>query len=176
RPRFVRGRPPVAPQPAATQWLARTLDDSAARRLYIPQAFLGTDAVMRLLLNIATGLEVHPAVIARNVARALPYMATENLLMAAVARGGDRQDLHERIRPHSHAATAELKAGAAENSLVQRLQADPAFAGVDVAATLDPSRYVGRAPQQVEEFLAEVIAPIRQHHSHLLNQTAQVNV
>ncbi len=174
--RYVLGLPAVAAQTAATQWLERTLDDSAARRLYLPQAFLGTDAVLRLLLNVCNGLEVHPAQIAQHVRRALPYMATENLLMAGVARGGDRQELHEVIRRHSHAATAELKAGAAENPLVQRLQADPAFAGVDVAAELDPARHVGRAPQQVEEFLAEVISPIRRRFPNLLNQGGQVDV
>jgi adenylosuccinate lyase len=174
--RFVLGLPPIAAQTAATQWLERTLDDSAARRLYIPQAFLGADAILRLLLNVANGLEVHPAVIARHVAEALPYMATENLLMAAVARGGDRQELHERIRRHSYEATAALKAGAAENTLAQRLQADPAFASVDLAAELDPARYVGRAPQQVEEFLAEIITPIRQRFPQQLNQGSRVDV
>src|SRR5262249_24454460 len=106
----------------------------------------------------------------------LPYMATENLLMAAVAKGGDRQELHERIRRHSHEATAALKAGAADNPLVQRLQTDPAFASVDLAAALDPSRYVGRAAQQVEEFLADVIAPIRQGYPQQLNQGGQIHV
>jgi adenylosuccinate lyase len=174
--RFVLGLPPMAAQTAATQWLERTLDDSAGRRLYIPQAFLAADAVLRLLLNVTNGLEVYPAVIDRHVAQALPYMATENLLMAAVAKGGDRQELHERIRRHSHEATAALKAGSAENLLVQRLQSDPAFAGVDVAAELDPARYVGRAPQQVEEFLAEVISPIRQRYPQQMNQGGQVDV
>jgi adenylosuccinate lyase len=174
--RFVTGLPPMAAQTAATQWLERTLDDSAARRLYIPQAFLGTDAILRLLLNVANGLEVHPAVIGRHVADALPYMATENLLMAAVARGGDRQELHERLRRHSHEATAALKAGATENPLAQRLQADPAFAGVDVASVLDPTGYVGRAPQQVEEFRAEIISPIRQRFPQLLNQSGSISV
>jgi adenylosuccinate lyase len=174
--RFVLGLPAMAGQTVATQWLERTLDDSAARRLYIPQAFLGTDAILRLMLNVANGLEVHPAVIARHVAAALPYMATENLLMAAVARGGDRQELHERIRRHSHEATAALKAGASENTLPQRLQADPAFAGVDVAAELNPARYVGRAPQQVEEFLAAEVAPLRRRYAHQLNQNDQPSV
>jgi adenylosuccinate lyase len=159
--RFVMGLPPIAAQTAATQWLERTLDDSAARRLYIPQAFLGADAILRLLLNVTDGLEVHPAVIARHVAEALPYMATENLLMTAVAKGGDRQELHERIRRHSHAATAELKAGASLNSLVTRLKADPAFADVNVSEALNPSQYVGRAPQQVDEFVSQVVGPIR---------------
>jgi adenylosuccinate lyase len=174
--RFVMCLPAVAAQTTATQWLERTLDDSAARRLYLPQSFLGTDAVLRLLLNVAGGLEVHPAVIGRHVDGTLPYMATENLLMAAVARGGDRQSLHEVIRRHSHAATAELKAGAVENTLAQRLQADPAFVGIDVTAELDPARYVGRAPQQVDEFLAEVVTLIRRQYPQLLEQSDQVAV
>ena len=103
-------------------------------------------------------------------------MATENLLMAAVARGGDRQALHEVIRRHSLAATAEVKSGAAVNSLVARLQADPAFAGVDFTAQLDPTRYVGRAPQQIGEFLADVVAPIRAKYPALMNQQARTDV
>lgn len=174
--RFVMGLPAIAAQTTATQWLERTLDDSAARRLYLPQAFLGTDGVLRLALNVSGGLEVNPAIVASHLAAALPYMATENLLMAAVARGGDRQTVHETIRRHSQAVTADLKAGKSENNLVQRLQADPVFIGINVAATLDPSGYVGRAPQQVEEFLAEVVAPVRRQYSHLLDQSDQVAV
>jgi adenylosuccinate lyase len=174
--RFVMGLPTIAAQTTATQWLERTLDDSASRRLYIPQAFLGADAVLRLLLNVTSGLVVHPPVIARNVNRALPFIATENLMMLAVTRGGDRQTVHEVIRRHSHAAADELKAGASENALAQRLQADPAFAGVDVSAELEPARYVGRAPQQVDEFIAEVVAPIRCQYPQLLSQSDQVAV
>jgi adenylosuccinate lyase len=119
---------------------------------------------------------VNPAVIARNVNRALPYMATENILMAAVARGGDRQALHERLRQHSHAVTAHLKAGGQDNDLLERLQADEAFAGVDVGQMLRPENFVGRAPQQVEEFLAAEVAPLRRRYPHLLGQRADVNV
>jgi adenylosuccinate lyase len=174
--RFVMGLPAIAGQTAANQWLERTLDDSAARRLYLPQAFLGTDAVLRLLLNVVGGLEVHPAVVKRNVARALPFMATENVLMAAVAKGGDRQSLHEIIRRHSHAASAELKSGGTENNLVQRLRAESAFAGIDLAEAMDPGRYVGRAPEQVDEFLADVVAAVRSRYSQLLNQSETVAV
>ncbi|MFO0810827.1 MAG: adenylosuccinate lyase [Gemmataceae bacterium] len=174
--RFVMGLPAMAAQTTATQWLERTLDDSAARRLYIPQAYLGTDAVLRLMLNVASGLVVNEAVVARHAADALPYMATENLLMAAVAKGGNRQELHERIRRHSHAATAQIKAGAATNPLVALLRDDPAFAGVDLASELDPQRYVGRAPEQVTEFLTEVVAPIRARYPNRLGQTAGVTV
>lgn len=173
--RFVLGLPAVAAHTTATQWLERTLDDSAARRLYIPQAFLGTDAVLRLMLNVAAGLQVNEAVIARNAANALPFMATENLLMAAVTRGGDRQELHERIRRHSHEATAQLKRGEA-NPLVGLLSGDPAFGGIDFAAELQPTRYVGRAPQQVQEFITEVVSPIRARYPEHLKQVDQVTV
>jgi adenylosuccinate lyase len=165
-----------AGQTAATQWLERTLDDSVNRRLTLPQAFLTTDAVLRLALNIAGGLVVHPAVIRRNVAAELPFMATENLLMAAVAAGGNRQEVHAAIRRHSLAVAEALKEGAADNDLLDRLRADPHFAGVDFAAVLDPKRFVGRAPQQVDEFLAGQVAPVRSRYAHLLGQRAEVSV
>jgi adenylosuccinate lyase len=174
--RFVMGLPAIAGQSAANQWLERTLDDSAARRLYLPQAFLGTDAILRLLLNVGGGLEVHPAVIGRNVKRDLPFMATENLLMAAVAKGGDRQSLHEIIRRHSHAASTKIKTDGSENDLEKRLMAEPAFKDIDFAAALDPVRYVGRAPEQVQEFLDGVVAAVRGQYPHLLNQIDSVNV
>jgi adenylosuccinate lyase len=160
--RFLTGLPAVAAQTAATQWLERTLDDSAARRLYLPQAFLAADGVLRLALNLARGLTVNPAVVRRNVAEVLPYMATEILLMAGVARGGDRQELHERIRVHSRAATERLKGGADGNDLLDRLRADPAFAGVDFAEAVRPERFVGRAPEQVDEFIAQEVGPLRE--------------
>jgi adenylosuccinate lyase len=165
-----------AAQTAATQWLERTLDDSVNRRLTLPQAFLGTDGVLRLALNIAGGLVVHPEIISQNVRRYLPYMATENILMAAVAQGGDRQQLHELIRQHSHAVTAELKAGAAENNLLDRLKRVPAFAKIDWDRIVHPNAFVGRAPQQVEELLREEIEHVRKQYSHLLNQFAEVSV
>ena len=173
--RFLLGLPAMAAQTAAVQWLERTLDDSAARRLYLPQAFLAADGILRLLLNVTSGLTVNSAVIARHVADKLPDMATEELLMAAVATGGDRQAIHEILRQHTHAAAAELKTGG-KDTLVARLQADPLFAGVDISASLDPSRHVGRAAEQVDEFLAALVAPIRQKFSRLLNQIAQVAV
>ncbi len=165
-----------AHQTAATQWLERTLDDSVNRRLTLPQAFLAADGVLRLALNIAGGLVVHPAAIDRNLAQELPFIATENLLMAAVAAGRNRQEVHECIRRNSHAVAAALKEGAAENDLLARLRREPLFAGVDVDAALEPSRFVGRAPQQVEEFLAAEIAPVRARYRHLLGQRADVSV
>ncbi|MBX7104155.1 MAG: adenylosuccinate lyase [Gemmataceae bacterium] len=174
--RYVMGLPAMAAQTAGTQWLERTLDDSAIRRLVIPQAFLGADAILRLVLNVVAGMQVNPAVITRNVAWSLPFMATENILMAGVAAGGDRQELHERIRQYSHEVTAEMKQGAERNNLLDRLAADPAFAMIDLATVLEPRRYVGRAPEQVDEFLAGVVEPIRLRYPTLLSQSAEVHV
>jgi adenylosuccinate lyase len=147
---------------AASQWLERTLDDSANRRLTLPEAFLGTDAILVLATNIAAGLEVREAVIRRHVAEQMPFMATERWLMVGVQAGGDRQTLHEVVRRHSLAVAEAVSAGA-PNDLLERLGADPAFAGVPsaaLAAELDPSRYTGRAPAQVGEFLREFLAPL----------------
>ncbi len=152
--RYVMSLETSAAATASTQWLERTLDDSANRRLVIPQAFLAVDAILILYQNIATGLVVYPNVIAKYLAEELPFMATENILMAAVAAGGDRQDLHERIRRHSQAAAKMVKEQGGANDLIDRLKADTAFAKVDVAAALDPLKFVGRAPQQVDEFMA----------------------
>jgi adenylosuccinate lyase len=174
--RFVRALTISSAETAAGQWLERTLDDSANRRLVLPQAFLGADAVLRLALNIAGGLVVHPDVIARQVALELPFIATENILMAAVARGGDRQELHERIRQHSHAVADRLKREGGTNDLVERLRADPAFRGVDLDGVLSAENFVGRAPEQVSEFLETEIAPIRQRYGDLLDQAAEVTV
>jgi len=174
--RFVMGLEPTAAATAATQWLERTLDDSASRRLVLPQAFLAIDAILILYQNVAEGLVVYPQVIAKNLEAELPFMATENILMAAVAAGGDRQDLHERIRRHSQAAAAMVKQQAAPNDLLDRLAADPAFAKVDLEAALDPQHFVGRAPEQVDEFLRDVIAPIRAQYPEALALRADVHV
>jgi adenylosuccinate lyase len=174
--RFVMSLTVSAAQTAATQWLERTLDDSVNRRLTLPQAFLATDGVLRLLLNIANGLVVNPEVIARNVQQMKPYMMTEDILMAATAAGGDRQELHERIRAHSHAATDRLKAGAVDNDLLERLKGDPAFAAVDFARVEAKGYAFGRAPEQVDEFLAVEVEPIRARYRHLLGQSAEVAV
>jgi adenylosuccinate lyase len=160
----------------STQWLERTLDDSANRRLVLPQAFLATDAVLLLYQNVASSLVVYPKVIAANLEAELPFMATENILMSAVAAGGDRQDLHERIRRHSQAAAAVVKQQGGRNDLLERLAADEAFAGVDLAAVLEPSRFVGRAPQQVDEFIAEVVKPIRADYADAIGSDAEVDV
>ena len=149
---------------AAVQWLERTLDDSANRRIVLPQAFLAVDAILSLYHNVATGLVVNANVIGQNLRLELPFMATENILMAAVAAGGDRQDLHERIRRHSHAAADALKQGSPSNDLLERLAEDPAFENVDFDEAVNPAAFVGRAPEQVDEFLADVIAPIRRKY------------
>jgi adenylosuccinate lyase len=174
--RFVMALSASAAQTAATQWLERTLDDSSNRRLTLPQSFLGTDAFLRLATNISSGLVVNRDVIERNVALSLPYMVTENILMAAVALGGDRQHLHERIRQHSHAVTQALKTGAVKNDLIERLQKDPAFVGVDFSTLTDQGAYTGRAAEQVTEFLLSEIGAIRLRYQDHLNQDEHVTV
>jgi adenylosuccinate lyase len=174
--RFVISLESSAAMTAATQWLERTLDDSANRRLVLPQSMLATDALLMLAQNVARGLVVYPQVIAKGLAAELPFMATENILMAAVAAGGDRQELHERIRRHSHAATAVVKGEGGSNDLLDRLAADPAFAGVDLQAALEPARYVGRAPQQVDEFLTGVVEPILKKYPQAVGLEGEVSV
>jgi adenylosuccinate lyase len=149
---------------AAVQWMERTLDDSANRRLVIPQAFLAADAILILLQNITSGLVVYPQVIAANLEEELPFMATENLLMAAVQSGGDRQTLHERIRVHSQAAAQRVKQEGRANDLLDRLHGDSAFSKVNLAAAMNVRQFVGRAPEQVDEFLAEIVQPIRERY------------
>jgi adenylosuccinate lyase len=144
----------------ATQWMERTLDDSANRRLVLPQAFLAIDAILVLYQNISTGLVVYPQVIGKHLLEELPFMATENILMAAVAAGGDRQSLHERIRQHSQAAAAVVKEQGGENDLIDRLKGDQQFSGVDVDAATDPKTLTGRSKEQVDAFLRDVVAPI----------------
>lgn len=150
---------------AATQWLERTLDDSANRRLALPEAFLATDAILVLAVNVAGGLEVREPVIARHVAEALPFLATERLLVRGVKAGGDRQTLHEVIRRHSLAVAQSAAERGTPNDLLDRLVADSAFQTLGITVSrddLDPASYRGRAPQQVEEYLAGVLAPLRE--------------
>ncbi|MCA0376287.1 MAG: adenylosuccinate lyase [Gemmatimonadetes bacterium] len=159
--RFVLSLEPNANQTHAVQYFERTLDDSANRRLAIPESFLATDAILVLLHNVVRGLEVHPARIRRRVDEELPFMATEELIVRFVRAGGDRQEAHEIIRGHSIAAARAVKDGAPRNDMLERLAADPAF-GIplaDLQAAAEPSRFVGRAPEQVDEFLAEHVAP-----------------
>ena len=160
--RFVNSLETNANQTHAVQYFERTLDDSANRRLVIPEMFLATDAILVLMSNITSGLEVHPAVIDRRVGIELPFMATEQLIVRAVKAGGDRQVVHETIRKHSLEAARAMKEGADANDLLQRLASDKTF-GVklkDLEGALDPKRFVGRAPEQVDEFLRDVITPL----------------
>jgi adenylosuccinate lyase len=174
--RFVISLQSSAAGTLATQWLERTLDDSANRRLVLPQAFLAIDALLILYENVANGLVVYPQVIGRHLAEELPFMATEAILMAAVAAGGDRQDLHERIRQHSQDAAAEVKQRGLANDLMDRLAGDDAFNSVELGEMVDSARFVGRAPQQVDEFLAEVVAPILQRYPDRLTGEAEITV
>ncbi len=154
---------------AAVQWLERTLDDSANRRLTLPEAFLAADAVLVLCTNVCAGIEVNPEIVARNVRRVMPFMATERWLMLGVEAGGDRQQLHEVVRRNSRAVQEAMASGASENDLLDRLASDPQFAAVDVAALraeLDPMLYVGRAPQQVVEFVEGPVADMLESLTH----------
>ena len=160
----------------ATQWMERTLDDSANRRLVIPQAFLAIDAVLILYQNVATGLVVYPQVIARHLREELPFMATENILMAAVAAGGDRQTLHELIRQHSVAAASVVKEQGGGNDLIARLKEDSAFAAADIDAAIDPERLTGRSKEQVDEFLGEIVAPIRERYARQPSGAVELKV
>ena len=159
--RFAMGLQSSATQTLATQWMERTLDDSAIRRLVLPQAFLATDAILKLYQNVTQRLVVYPQVIAKRLSEELPFMATEEILMEGVRRGGDRQLLHEKIRGHSQDAARVVKEQGGENDLLQRLAVDDSFADFDFDSLLDASRFVGRAPEQVDAFIVDVIEPIR---------------
>jgi adenylosuccinate lyase len=175
--RFLMNLPQMAADTAATQWLERTLDDSAPRRLYLPQAFLAADACLKLALNLAGGMSVNRSVIRRAVEDQLPYMATENIIMACVAAGGDRQEAHEAIRRHSHAVTAGIKAGTmTSHDLIDRLRNESMFRSIDFEKELDATRYVGRSPEQVDEFIEQEVKPIRQRYAAMLGQTGDVAV
>ncbi len=163
---------------AAGQWFERTLDDSANKRLSVPEAFLAADAILELYLNISDGLVVYPKVIEKRLLAELPFMATENILMDAVKAGGDRQELHEKIRQYSMQAAQRVKADGLDNNLLELIAADPAF-GTDLASLqqlLRPENYVGRAPQQTEEFLADCVRPLLAEHAGELGRTAEIYV
>jgi len=169
----------LATSPAMTaseQWLERTLDDSANKRVVIPEAFLAVDGILRILINVTSGLVVYPKVIAARVAAELPFMATENILMAAVKAGGNRQVLHEKIRLHSQAAAAQVKQFGRNNDLIDRLKADIGFNKIDFEKVLNPNKYIGRAPQQVDEFIKGVVTPILRSYRSSLNFKVELNV
>ena len=163
---------------SATQWFERTLDDSANKRLSIPEAFLATDGILDLCLNVVDGLVVYDKVITKHLMAELPFMATENIMMDAVKKGGDRQELHEKIRKLSMEAGANVKQEGKENNLLELIAADPSFRLTleELKASMDPSKYVGRAPRQVDQFLKEVISPILKENEALLGVKAEINV
>lgn len=169
----------LATSPAMTaseQWFERTLDDSANKRVVIPEAFLAVDGILQILLNVFDGLVVYPKVIETHVMAELPFMATENILMAAVKAGGNRQELHEKIRQYSQAAANEVKKFGRPNDLIARLQKDASFADLNFEKVLNPAAYVGRAPEQVDEFLRAVVVPIRKRYEKQLGQKVELKV
>lgn len=163
---------------ASTQWFERTLDDSANKRISVPEAFLAVDAILSLYINVVDGLVVYDKVINQQFMREIPFMATENIMMDAVKKGGDRQELHERIRVHSMEAAKTVKVLGLENDLMKRIAADPAFglSEEQLSGTLDPSKYVGRAPEQTEEFISAVKKDILDKNKAVLGQKATLNV
>jgi len=163
---------------SSTQWFERTLDDSANKRLSVPEAFLAIDGILDLYLNVVDGLVVYPKVIEKRLMAELPFMATENIMMDAVKAGGDRQELHERIRTLSMEAGRNVKEKGLDNNLLELIAADPAFnlSLQDLQSAMEPSRYTGRAKQQTEDFLSEVIAPILKENEELLGLTAEIKV
>ncbi|MCH7791095.1 MAG: adenylosuccinate lyase [Planctomycetes bacterium] len=174
--RFVMNLVGNAYDTAATQWLERTLDDSSNRRLTLPEAFLALDGSLDLMHNVASGLIVNQAMVRKNLMLELPFMATENILMAAVKAGGDRQDLHERIRVHSQAAGHRVKQEGLDNDLIERLKGDEAFHTpalkheLDWSDLMDPMKYVGRAPEQVDRFITDVVEPLREQYGDAIEK------
>ena len=163
---------------ASVQWLERTLDDSANRRISIPEAFLAVDSILNLYHNVASGLVVYEKMIERHIQSELPFMATENILMEAVKRGGDRQDLHEKIRKYSIEAGRNVKEFGKENNLIELISNDPSFklSKEEIEAILDPKKFVGRAPSQVQEYYYEYVKPILEKYKDELNFESQVDI
>ncbi len=163
---------------AATQWFERTLDDSANRRIAVAEAFLAIDSILNIMLNVCDGLVVYPKVVRQRLMKELPFMATENIMMKAVKKGGDRQQLHESLRRHSLDAARVVKEEGGENDLIDRICADPAFglSREEVDALLDPAKFTGRAPQQTAEFNETLIKPILEANADLLGERAQLSV
>ena len=163
---------------SATQWFERTLDDSANKRLSVPEGFLAVDGILDLCLNVVDGLVVYPKVIEKRLRSELPFMATENIMMDAVKAGGDRQELHEKIRELSMVAARNVKAEGKENNLLELIAADPAFnmSLEDLEKTMDPAKYTGRASVQVDAFLKNVVNPVLEANEEVLGMTAEINV
>jgi len=163
-------------QTAAEQWFERTLDDSSNKRLTIPEPFLAIDGCLQILVNVARGMVVYPKTIEAAVNAELPFMATEEILMAGVQAGGDRQELHELIRKHSLAAAEQVKQHGKANDLLTRLRTDSAFSKINLDDVMDAKRYIGRAPQQVEAFIEKVVMPIRARYTEKLGEEVTLKV
>ena len=163
-------------QTAAEQWFERSLDDSSNKRLSVPEAFLALDGCLQIVTDVARGLVVYPSTIGAALTAELPFMATEEILMAAVANGGDRQHLHERLRVHSQAAAAVVKGEGRPNDLLARLGADPAFAGVDLSSVVDARRFTARAGEQVKMFMRQIVAPVRERYVGRLGNRVSLRV
>lgn len=163
---------------SATQWFERTLDDSANKRLSVPEGFLAIDGILDLCLNVVDGLVVYPKVIEKRLMSELPFMATENIMMDAVKAGGDRQELHERIRELSMEAGRNVKEKGLDNNLLELIAADPAFnmSLEELKETMEPQKYVGRAKEQVESYLNNVIYPLLEENKEILGVKAEINV
>ena len=163
---------------SSTQWFERTLDDSANKRISVPESFLAVDGILDLYLNVVDGLVVYDKVITKRLMSELPFMATENIMMDAVKAGGNRQELHEKIRTLSMEAGANVKQKGLDNNLLELIANDPSFnlSLEDLQKTMDPTKYVGRSPEQVDEFLAEEINPILEANKEILGLTADINV
>lgn len=175
--RFVMGLTQTPFVTAAEQWLERTLDDSSVRRLSLPEPFLALDGVLDLVVNVSRGIVVYEKTVKANLDKELPFMATENLMMAAVQKNGaDRQETHEVIRAHSQAAAERVKSEGEANDLLDRLAGEPIFDGIDLNAELDASKFVGRAPEQVDQFVDEVVLPIRERYADHLGGSVELKV
>jgi adenylosuccinate lyase len=163
---------------ASTQWFERTLDDSANKRIAVPEAFLAIDGILNLYINVARNLVVYEKVIQSHINSELPFMATENILMEAVKRGGDRQELHERIRVHSMEAARQVKKLGMQNDLIDRIASDPSFNmnKVELESSISPDKFIGRAPGQVEEFIDEYIRPILDQNKGLESSLVEIQV
>ncbi len=163
---------------ASTQWFERTLDDSANKRISVPESFLAVDAVLNIYLNIATKMVVYPKVIEQHILKELPFMATENIMMQAVKNGGDRQELHEKIRIHSMAAARVVKEEGKENDLIERIANDKSFNLDidDIKAVLKPENFIGRAKEQTEEFLRDYVSPVLEKYKDVLGEEAELSV
>lgn len=163
---------------AGTQWFERTLDDSANKRIAVAEAFLGVDAILNIMMNVTDGLVVYDKVIRQRVMNELPFMATENIMMDAVKKGGNRQELHEKLRVHSQAAARVVKEEGGKNDLVDRIAADPAFMVTkeEIEAILQPEKFIGRSAEQVDEFLTDIIQPLLNEHADVLGEKEELTV